>query len=74
MKRFIASVLASVCVFGLVGCSSESASIGIIGGADGPTAIFVSSNINQLYICGFITIIAVAVLVAFFIRRNKKKK
>ncbi len=74
MKKFIALVLASVCVFGLVGCSSESSSIGIVGGADGPTAIFVSSNINRLYICGVIAIIVVAVLVALFIYRNKKKK
>ena len=51
----------------------DAASIGIIGGADGPTAIFVTSNINWLYVCGFIGIV-VAILVALFIYRNKKKK
>ena len=73
MKKLIAFVLALVCVLSLIGCSSESASVGIIGGADGPTAIFVTSNINWLYVCGFIGIV-VAILVALFIYRNKKKK
>ena len=74
MKMLIALVLALGCVLSLIGCSSESASVGIIGGADGPTAIFVTSNINWLYVCGFIGIIVVAILVALFIYRNKKKK
>ena len=74
MKKLIALVLALICVLGLIGCNSESASIGIIGGADGPTAIFVTSNINWLYACGFICIIVIAILVALFIYRNKKKK
>ena len=74
MKKLIALVLSLVCVLSLIGCSSESASVGIIGGADGPTAIFVTSNINWLYVCGFIGIIVVAILVALFIYRNKKKK
>ena len=74
MKKLIAFVLALVCVLSLIGCSSESASVGIIGGADGPTAIFVTSNINWLYVCGFIGIIVVAIWVALFIYRNKKKK
>ena len=74
MKKLIAFVLALVCVLSLIGCSSESASVGIIGGADGPTAIFVTSNINWLYVCGFIGIIVVAILVALFIYRKKKRK
>ena len=74
MKKLAAFVFALVCILGLFGCSSESASIGIIGGADGPTAIFVTSNINWMYVCGFVVIIVVAILVALFIYRNKKKK
>ena len=73
MKKLVAFIFTSVCMLGLFGCSSESASIGIIGGADGPTAIFVTSNINWLYVCGFIGIV-VAILVALFFYRNKKKK
>ena len=74
MRKLIALVLALVCVLSLIGCSSESASVGIIGDADGPTAIFVTSNINWLYVCGFIGIIVVAILVALFIYRKKKRK
>ena len=74
MKKLIAFVLALVCVLSLIGCSSESASVGIIGGADGPTAIFVTSNINWLYVCGFISIIVVAIWVALIIYRNRNKK
>ena len=74
MKKLMAFVLSFAFAIYLGGCSAESSSIGIIGGADGPTAIFVTSNINWLYICGFIGIIAVAILVVIFIYRNKKKK
>lgn len=74
MKKLKAFALALVCVIGLVGCSLESASIGMIGGADGPTAILITSNINWLYVCGFIGIIVIAILVVCLIDRNKKKK
>ena len=70
MKKLIAFIFAIY----LSGCSTESASIGIIGGADGPTATFVTSNINWPHVCGFIGILVVAILVVFFIYRNKKKK
>ena len=79
MKKLVACIFSLVCMLGLFGCSSESASIGIIGGADGPTAKLVTSSIRWMYVCGFIGIIAVAVivvaiLVALFIYRSKKKK
>lgn len=54
--------------------SSEPATIGIIGGADGPTAIFLSSHSNWLAIFGFIGIIVAAIIVVLIIYRNKKKK
>ena len=81
MKKLVACIFTLVCTLGLFGCSSESASIGIIGGADSPSAELVTSSIRWMYVCGFIGIIAVAVavivvaiLVALFIYRNKKKK
>ena len=74
MRKFVAFGFALVCVLGLLGCSSESASVGIIGGADGPTAILVTSEIIKwMYVRAFIVII-VAVLVALFIYYKKKKK
>ena len=74
MRKLVAFGFALVCVLGLLGCSSESASVGIIGGADGPTAILVTSDIIKwMYVRAFIVII-VAVLVALFIYYKKKKK
>ena len=75
MKKLLALVFSLVCVLGLFGCSSESDAIGIIGGADSPTAILVTSGIIKwIYACGFIGIIVVAILVALFIYCKKKKK
>ena len=74
MKKLMAFILSFAFAIYLGGCSAESSSIGIIGGADGPTAIFVTSNINWLHVCGIVGILIVAALVVFFIYRNKKKK
>ena len=75
MRKLVAFGFALVCVLGLLGCRSESASVGIIGGADGSTAILVTSDIiNRMYVRAFIVIIVVAVLVALFIYYKKKKK
>lgn len=49
----------------------DAASIGIIGGADGPTAIFVTGSFARpaLIVCGLILI---AVIIFLLIRRGKK--
>ena len=73
MKKRIISVLLFA-VWCLSGCSSEAASIGVIGGADGPTAIFVTSNTNWLNIGGFLAAAAVAIWVVVIIYNNQKKK
>ena len=72
MKKLMACILPFVFAICLGGCSSKSASIGIIGGADGPTAIFVTSRINWPGVCGFVGIIAVAIVVILMIRRKQK--
>ena len=75
MKKLVVFVFALVCVLGLFGCSSESASIGIIGGADGPNAMLVTSGIMKwMYARVFIVIRVAAILVALFICCHKKKK
>ena len=74
MKKLVAFVFELVCVLGLVGCSSESASVGIIGGADGPTAILVTRSIVNWMCDRIFIVIIVAVLVALFIYCKKKKK
>ena len=73
MKKLPAFVLSFVSAFFLGGCSKKAASIGIIGGADGPTAIFVTSKINWPYVCGLI-FVPVAVILIALIYRNQKKK
>lgn len=42
-KAMAATLLAIALLLTLCGCGKESRSIGIIGGADGPTAIFVGT-------------------------------
>ena len=59
------------CIF-LTACTNDKR-IGIIGGADGPTAIFVTSNINWLQVCGWVGVMVAAVVVALMIYRNKKE-
>ena len=71
MKKLLAVVFSFVFALCLGGCSKESDSIGIIGGADGPTVMSVTSDISWLSVCG---LIIVAVIVAVVIYRNKKKK
>lgn len=53
----------------------EAASIGIIGGADGPTAIFLTSSVP--YIASFMTILVgllfvIGIILIFKQRKNKK--
>ncbi len=49
-------------------------SIGVIGGADGPTAILVTSNIStELIIIGIATIVVLIAIVVWIIKRHKKK-
>ena len=74
MKKLVAFVFELVCVLGLLGCSSESASVGIIGGADGPNAILITRSIIKWMYDRIFIVIIVAVLVALFIYCNKKKK
>jgi len=60
----------------LTGCTpAEKASVGIIGGADGPTAIFVASTIMKpLDIVLSVAIpVAAAVLIVVLIRRFRRK-
>ena len=74
MKKLLTFVLSFVSAPCLVACGKEAASIGIIGGADGPTAVFITSDPNWLHIYGLIGLIALIILVAFIIYRKKKSR
>lgn len=45
----------------------EAASIGIIGGADGPTAIFISSSVSlepvAITVCGLILVVGIGIFI-----------
>jgi Na+-transporting methylmalonyl-CoA/oxaloacetate decarboxylase beta subunit len=47
-------------------------SVGIIGGADGPTAIYLGSSINWPFIIKMIIVIAAGILAFLFFRKRKK--
>ena len=65
----VSRILTAVFNFG----SAESSSIGIIGGADGPTAIFVASSPSDSWLICIPTIIVVAVTIWHFVRKRNKK-
>lgn len=49
----------------------KSHSIGIIGGADGPTAIFVTSSISPTLIIGIAAVVVIAVCIVIIKMRKK---
>lgn len=74
MKKLMGLVSSLIIALCFVGCNNEASSIGIIGGADGPTAIFVTSKIHWPSVYGLIAAIIVAILIAVIIYLSKKKK
>jgi len=79
MKRLVGFVTSIILAMCLGGCKNEASSIGIIGGADGPTAMLVTSKIQWQGVFGviaaIIAVIVIAVIViAVIIYLSKKKK
>ncbi len=68
-------IAVSIGFWGFTGMS-HSASIGIIGGADGPTAIYISQIVNPwLIILGGIGVLLLLLaLVGFIVYRKKKRQ
>ncbi len=62
MKRIL-PILALVLSF-LTGCAKESASVGVIGGADGPTSVMVSGPVlpMALVVLGIVVIVAIIIV------------
>lgn len=70
MKKTFA-LLALVLSF-LTGCAKENASVGVIGGADGPTAIMVSQNVPMLPMALVVLgIVVIAVIIIVFVTHKK---
>ena len=74
MKKLMIFVSSFILVLCLGGCHNKDASIGIIGGADGPTAMLITSKIHWPSVCGLVAVIIVTILIAVIIYLNKKKK
>ncbi|MBQ7821879.1 MAG: hypothetical protein IJ391_06320 [Clostridia bacterium] len=72
MKRSLAIIATALCIL-LCSCS-ESNSVGIIGGSDGPTALIVSTDFALLpvlaVIVGIIIIVGITVVLCLI---NKRK-
>lgn len=69
MKKLILMITAAA--FMLSGCA-QSVSIGVIGGADGPTAVFVSAA--PFWWAPFVLIAAAIAAAVIVIARRKKKQ
>lgn len=73
---FVITVLMAGCFVFLKAVFSPAASIGIIGGADGPTAIYVTgthANSGAAVMTGDVcTLILMGVLLVYFIRKRNK--
>lgn len=77
MKKWLAVIVAAVGVilvgFGISTKIKGAASVGIIGGADGPTAIFVAGKVGDGFSLGIILLGIILVIIGVLIYRKIKK-
>ena len=78
MKKKLISALAALgvllAVIGYGYKNRYAASIGIIGGADGPTAIFVAGQTGAMLYVGIALLVAALILLAVYIFRKHTKE
>ena len=74
MKKLMIFVSSLIFILCLGGCGNEASSIGIIGGADGPTATLVTSQIQWQGVFGVIAAIIAVIVITVIIYLSKKKK
>lgn len=74
MKKSMIFAILFALVLSLVGCGGDIGSVGVIGGADGPTAVLITSNSDWVSICCLTAVIAAVVLLVLVICRRKRKK
>lgn len=76
-KRIITSIIAvliilAICFITQNNIGSETSAIGIIGGADGPTAIFVASKANPQIISRYIMLACTVISLVVLIKRRRR--
>ena len=73
--KFLVTLAAFGVLLAAIGYGYENrhaASIGIIGGADGPTAIFVAGKTGMMLYAGIALVLTALVLILLGIRKNGK--
>ena len=63
MKRIF--VLLALALSFLTGCAKKSASVGVIGGADGPTSVMVSGPMLPMGLVVLGVVVIVAIIIVF---------
>lgn len=72
MKRWYFLAVSMVVLSLLCGCAAnQSASLGIIGGADGPTTVYVSGTLGSWVVP--LLVVILLLLVAIFLYRRRKR-
>lgn len=62
-----------LCLFLCTGCAQDAASVGVIGGTDGPTAILVSSTVGGLLPMQWLGVgCLIAAAISFYLHKRKK--
>lgn len=78
MKKIIGSIIAIIGIilvaFGINAKTKEAAAISIIGGADGPTSVFIAGKLGDGFALGTIVIGAILIVAGVVIYRKLKKK
>lgn len=70
----IITAVGGAIISGILFSGTQSESIGIIGGADGPTAIFLTSKLGLFPIAAAVVVgIVIVVISVIAIRKNKSK-
>lgn len=68
MKKIF--VLLALVLSFLTGCAKESESVGVIGGADGPTSVMVSGPVLPMALVVLGIIVVVAIIIIFVTHRK----
>lgn len=73
MKKWLAGIPVICIVVGIIWKIRQFTSVSIIGGADGPTTIFVAGSLDGSFMIGFAVFIVLLLLAALIIWKLKKK-
>ncbi len=70
MKRLCSALAAVFSLLSLAGCSRSAGSIGIIGGADGPTAIYMTFPAIRWVPVAFVIFVLAVIGIALWIKHK----